>query len=89
MYLSQGTLQTPYEVIIVKGTGGIGGVVKIIDRELELLYLLKVVVHHYGGGKDRVQGVLLPLCPAILETWMKGRRKDIKARMYKYIIRHE
>ena len=78
MYLSQGTLQTPYEVIIIKGTGGIGGIVKVIDRELELLYLFKVVVHHYGSGKVRVQGVLLPLCPAILETWMKGRRKDIR-----------
>ena len=78
MYLSQCTLQTPYEVIIVKGTGGIGGVVKVIDRELELLYLFKVVVYLYGGGKVRVQGVLLPLCLATLETWMKGRRKDIR-----------
>ena len=49
--LSQSALQASQEVIVVQGAGGI---VNVIHHQLELLYLLKTVVHLYHLAELRV-----------------------------------
>ena len=66
-YLSEGALDTAEEVIVIECAGG---VVDVKHLKLQLLHLLKAVVHLYHLGKLWAQGILYPFRPSKLHRWI-------------------
>ena len=62
--LPQGALQASKEVIIIQSAGG---VVDVVDHELEFLHLLEAIVDLYDLAELRIQRVLDPFRPSQLQ----------------------